>query len=695
MKTSSDPSTQNVDAERPPESGTTVASTGAYPVNPGEARLVQKWHRRIRMARAFDKPIRVMYARDRRYARGETGAEVSYSLIQAYIDILVAFLVARDPDVDCKPAENVGQAGLTDATDYGKTMEIVIRHLLKSARLKRKAARWVRSALTVGIGVLKASWQEVWGQDPHFTSRIRDAQKKIADIQVLMQRIREQDGDIEELQAQLNVMQKGLAERSEELIAAGLSMDLIRAEDMVYSIDNDSIIDTEECSWIGNRYFVDKEEMLSEFETLDRACVKSATMYAPREPKDKLSKESRYNGIVATVEDDESDAYKLGTGRNGRFGCAWEIWDADNGQFFTVIEGISDRFARTPQAPPCPTTKFDPYFLLSFTEVDGERHPQSYISRSCQLQDEIERTMTGFVEHRRRVKPKLGFDATSVKKTTINRLKNGTSEEYVAIEMVPGKEANTDIRKVLFPIAYAQIDMAIYSVEPLIHPMETVWGIQEALTSTVQVAKTATEADIQQAGTQAKTGFKRDVIEDKLTDIAIYCGECASYRLNTDEVRQIAGPQAFWIENATPEDLHNMIQIDIRAGSTGKPDNTARREAWAAVQPQLLQLMQIIANFRQTPPPMFANNLEAMLIETAERMGEQLDAQKFVPQAPQAPILGPGGLPLSNDQVSAAAAAQAGAQQPPQGGGKPPESNQPTSGQERLAPTTVPPAIAG
>lgn len=694
--TNDDPGTRNVDVDN---NTTPIVDKGdAYKPPPEETVLVRKWFRKIKISRAFDENIRKMYARDRRYARGETGMDVSYSLIQAYIDILCAFLVARDPDVDCPPGDSVGQEGLEDAELYGKTMEIIVKHLFKSSKLKRKASRWVRSALTVGIGVLKASWQEVWGQDPHIRARLKDAQKNVADIRVLMESIqRGETTDMEAALAQLKLLQDGLAAKSEVLIASGMALDLIRPEDMAYGIDYESVVDTDEGSWLGNRYFVDVEDLPSEFSSLDAACIKSATLYGPRKPKDKNDKEAKVNGVIGDIEENESDAFIKGGGgeKTNVFACCWEIWDTRSEQFFTIVEGVSDRWANPPQPPPCPTTKFDPYFVLSFTEIDGERHPQSLITRSNMLQDEIERSMTQFIEHRKRIKPKLGFDASKVTRDTIKRLEGGTSQEYVAIKFIAGAAEAADLQKVLFPITYAQIDMAIYSVEPIIRAMETVWGIQEALTSTVQVAKTATEADIQQAGTQAKTGFKRDVLEAGLTDLAIYFGECASFRMSRKEVQTIAGSGAYWIENASAEDLHTMIKLEIRAGSTGKPDSAARRDAWAVVQPQIKELMMLLANLRQTPPPQLADNLEQLLLETAERMGEQLNAKRFVPQAPEVVLMGPDGRPMTNEQLAAQQAPQPGApagNEPPAQDGPPPVPN---SGQEQLAPTEIPPAIAG
>ena len=82
--------------------------TGIDAADPAKAREradVERWAKRIEEARKFDEEARKQYARDRRYARGDTASEVGANLAGTYIDILESFLYARDPDVDALPAK--------------------------------------------------------------------------------------------------------------------------------------------------------------------------------------------------------------------------------------------------------------------------------------------------------------------------------------------------------------------------------------------------------------------------------------------------------------------------------------------------------------------------------------------------------------------------------------------------------------
>lgn len=694
-----DEATQNVDVETRAPTGQDAPGAADREVPAAERKAVERWLNAIKVSRAFDEEVRRTYGRDRSYCRAESSATVQYSLIQAYIDILVAFLVARNPDFDCTPAPSVGQEGAADAKLHGETMSIVIAHLLKSAKIKRKAKRLVRSALSVGIGWLKVTWQERWTSDPHIKDQLGDAQQNLAQIDSLIRLI--QSGEVTDMDAvtsRLAALQRGMAQNAERIVASGMAIDVVNPEDMVFSLDCDQVLDCDYGSWMGNRYFIHKDIALADFEGLTERMIEGATRYSPRKPRNRTDDSAP--AAVREISIEDADSYVTGgtSGQTAEFICAWEIWDGEANEFFTVIEGLYGRFAEQPAPPPTPTTRFYPYFGLSFTEVDGERHPQSLVQRSYKLQDEIERSMQNLITHRRRSVPKLGFDASKLAKETVEALEKGTTAEFVAIKLIGGVDTNTfDLTKSLFPITYNTVDMGLYATEPFVRAMETIWGIQEALTSTVQVAKTATEADIQQAGTQAKTGFKRDMLEELLSDLGQYTAEIASFKLDLAQAQAIAGAGAYWIQSVQPEDLASLLLIEVRAGSSGKPDTAAKREAWAATLPQIKEMMMMIANLRQTTPPALADNMEQLLLETADRAGDKIDAVRFIPQAPDPAMmrLAPNGRPLSNEEAAKederAAQQQAGQDGAPAPGGPPPAEN----GQEQLAPTALPPGIAG
>ncbi|MFN3327212.1 MAG: hypothetical protein ACK5AZ_27310, partial [Bryobacteraceae bacterium] len=173
----------------------------------------------------------------------DSGFEVDTNIIGSNLDTMVSFVYARDPDVDVIPSQMVEapkdpppqapqppdilqqamqgalqggpeQAGfeLARAQDefqqaqmlyqqqmaeyqakmqakrqrkleldlFSQTLEIVISKLWKKGKLKRQARRAVRSAMTVGVGYIKLSWQERAERDPLIQQQINDLQDSMA-----------------------------------------------------------------------------------------------------------------------------------------------------------------------------------------------------------------------------------------------------------------------------------------------------------------------------------------------------------------------------------------------------------------------------------------------------------------------------------------------------------------------------------
>jgi hypothetical protein len=183
-------------------------------------------------------------------------------------------------------------------------------------------------------------------------------------------------------------------------------------------------------------------------------------------------------------------------------------------------------------------------------------------------------------------------------------------------------------------VAYAQIDPALYDTGVIRAELEMIWGIQEALSSSIRTAKTATEAEIQQTGTNSRTGYIRDNLDDMMGELAEYTAEIAIQKLDGQDAKDLAGPWAFWPEGMKIEDIGSLVSVDIRAGSSGKPDTTRQRQAWATVMPVLQNAILQVGQLRGSSPQDIADSIEALIEETLQRTGDRLDAARFLPPAP-------------------------------------------------------------
>jgi hypothetical protein len=700
---------------------------------------VAKWANRLDQARKFDEPARVQYARDRRYARGDSGGEVDANIAGTNIDILESFLYAKDPDFDVTQGPSVrppsmetlrdaaedavsqmpevleagrqaaaqgiamgmpqdialqtGQLASQVKTDdlvktkieemrkafqkrqreikaFAETCEIIGSSLWHDASLKRRGRPWVRSGLTIGIGVIKASWQERTAPSPETTTGINDMQANIARAKAQLKALtdgdagfiaravdgvmsafgNDQEAKLAEYERQLATLQA----QPEMVMSRGFVVDCVAGEDFQVA-PGFTIANHLDAPWNAHRIFMAYDDACA-FANVPIESMREATRYSARKPE--MTK--RQAALIdPNVDAKDADAYTVGeTAEGGDFVALWEIWDRDTNSVLTRIEGV--KCWVKPAWNPVATTRFYPFFLFCTSEVDGQRHPQSLITRAAKLLDEYNRIGSAEAEHRRRVRPKTMFNAGAMDAANAKKLETGTTQEMVAVNTTVPK---ADLRGILVPVTYAALDPALYDRTRIVTEIERIFGTSEALAGagSTTVAKTATQTEIENTGFQARTGGRREQVEIALSDLALYTVEIARAYVTLEDAQAIAGPNATWPTYTGPDDLLRLVSVDIRAGSSGKPNTSAERESWGTLLPMLQAGVMQIGQLRQSSPIDIADSLEKLLRVTAERSGERFDIDDLLPPAGQpAPVPGMPGAPVDPNA-------------PPEAGGAPVE----------------------
>jgi len=525
----------------------------------------------------------------------------------------------------------------SDAKQFAQTTELVIQALWKQAKLKSQGLLTVNSALTVGPGWLKGCWQERTGDDPVMRNELNDLQEQLASLNEDQDELAEgESNDPEALKAEIQQKIAGIQSKIEVVVARGFVLDFVAAEDIQCSTDCGRLSDYLNGSYIAHRVFKPMDDAKAMFPRLGDK-IDNATLYQPRKPRDANEQSTTGNdvGSLANIEASDADSYVKGDSalssadKKGNV-AIWEVWAKDNGQVLTLVEGV-DYYAKDPYSPDPGTTRFYPFFLYAIGNTDGERHPVSLIKRSAKLFDEYNRARSNWKTARGRAIPKMGFNSAVLEPAEAQKIVNASIQELVGIDL---KNPDALIGNILMPIAYAQINEALYDTAPIMRELEKIWGVQEALTQGVSVAKTATEAEIQQTGTQSRIGYMRDGVDEVLTDLANYTAEIALQKMSHDDVVRIAGPWALWPEGLKVEDLSTLINVDIKAGSTGKPNSAARQQAWAAIYPMMDAAIDKIGALRGSSPSDIAECHAELIAETLSRTGERVDAERFLPDAP-------------------------------------------------------------
>ena len=601
--------------------------------------IKQLWYE-YEAARDFDKPARMGYAQDRKYAAGlgDPSWASDANLIGSIIDVMTSFLYAQDPDVGCKPAKHVGTAPNTDNTAFADTMEIVISILWKRAGLKKTARRMVRSALSVGPGWLKALMWSKKRPQPAVEKELHDAEAQLQRIQALKVDIAEDDdGDSEVDEAQLETLTAGLNAKLMLTKEYGMSTDFCRAEDIQVSLDVSALTDYTSADWISEDMYITKCALRARFPRLDEDDEKRAVVYYQKN----IPANAKGDVLQAATGEEAADgtysktapSLIMGGSKPVSFVKVVEFWDRRDGNIKTMVDGV-ERWAVEPYLPPQATSRFYPYFDLQLYEVDGQRHAQSLAWRLRKLQDEYSACRSNQRLTRERSIPGLLFNASLLSPEDAHRLEDSVIAEMVGIKPT---DVTMPLQNIVIAKPLPTIDVRLWDTKLIRDDMESLSGVQEALQqSGGSQPKTATEAQIQQTGFSTRTTSARDILEDLLTELAHYTAEAAIQEIDGSAVMRIAGPKAFWPFGMDVQDLLTMVDIEIDAGTTGKPNLAADKANWASILPLLQKLMVQIRQLQGSDPPL-ANALENLLRESLKRMDDRLDISEFVPTEPPPP----------------------------------------------------------
>ena len=164
--------------------------------------------------------------------------------------------------------------------------------------------------------------------------------------------------------------------------------------------------------------------------------------------------------------------------------------------------------------------------------------------------------------------------------------------------------------------------------------MEWISGLGDAQRGGIMRAKTATEANIQQAGLATRVQEKVDMTEDWLKKLSWFAVEILLQEITPDKAQEIAGPNAFW-PILNKEQLYKSVYLDIAAGSTGMPDTDAEKMRWTELMPLIMQNIQFVQQLRQMGVPDQFNPYVQLLQETFKRFDERIDIGQFLPPMPE------------------------------------------------------------
>jgi len=590
-----------------------------------EKALAKRWGKRLETAlktQTKDK-VEARYKKLRKYVRGDVGGDDSPGLVRTNIihsnfAAILPQIYAKNPEISVTPTEAAGQSDPW-VPQFCKTLQCVLnRVFIKDAKLKKRAKSAIRSAMTTAIGWAKVSWQKDIKTDPLIESRMADSQDNLQRIRHLISEIDDDDSsraDLEAKQAELEQQIAAIEQQAEVVAVEGIVIDRVLTEDLFILDDTLNDFDGyDEADALAHRVWM----------TIDK--------YKQTFGKEPPKTANRYGG------DKKEKGTQAGSDTAVELVAVFEAWDRVSMRVYTLCAG-ADEWARDPYTPTAIGKRFYGFFALAFNPTDGEMHPLADTELLTELQDEYNTTRTNFAEHRKENVPvrvyRKGGDLTD---GDIKALSNRQANQWVGIEGNPDNPIDKDIAILTNP----PVDPNTYDVQPILRDAEMVLGAGDAAKGSVNRAKTATEAEIMNQGLQSRVAERSDVVEDWIAEMAQFAAELCLQELTLEQVKRIAGADAVWPE-MRKDDIFDLVQIEIRAGSTGRPNKNKEREQWGQMLPQIQKSIEQIMQLRQGGQDDMAETVMKLLEETLRRFDERIDIESFLPPrkegegAPQIP----------------------------------------------------------
>jgi hypothetical protein len=307
--------------------------------------------------------------------------------------------------------------------------------------------------------------------------------------------------------------------------------------------------------------------------------------------------------------------------------CVYEIWDQDSNRVHYVCEG-EEGFCKESQSPDWTGKRWYPFFLLAFNEIDGSFYPLSDIDLADKLVKEYNQNREDFVRDRKSCLPiKVVRKGGSLTPDDVKRLTNAEGGDTVVVEGVGGQPLTND----MYMGSLGTLNAANYDTSSSRYDMERILGGSDSSTGSITKAKTATEAEILSQGLRSRTGERQDSLEDTLNELGPYCLEVMLRKYSPQEVQKIAGPSASWPQMAL-EDIFNQVSVEVRGGSTGKPDRLQEQDRWTKLLPIINEAVSKVSELRAQGQEAMAQAVVELVRETLRRFDERVDIEQFLPR---------------------------------------------------------------
>lgn len=602
-------------------------SDGKTAASKAEEAAVSVWAGRINTAKKDLEKRNKRLPTNRKYLTGEQHSDGSAGLVRAnlllaHIRSLNARTFAKNPEIAIAPSDSVPDDELEAVKLFCTTAETVLdRKLIKDGKLKKRMRGVLRSVRTTGEGWLKIIFHTVTRENPVMIEQYKGLEDNLNKVKKLMEdkrRGQKSQEENEALRYEIEQQMEGIQAQVEMTVFRGIVIDNVLTEDM-FILDK-GIMNFEyyeDASAMAHRIWMKKTEYEEKFDVIkeDQA---GPTLYDEPKKDEEDDEKTRSSS---------TEIGKAGEKSKTKFVEFFEIWDKSSNRIYSYATGMKS-WCKPPFTPEKIGKRFYPFFRLGFNIIDGKTEAVSDVDLGRELQDEYNTTRTNFADHRKAAIPAKIARKGGLQDIDVKNIQKRKISDIVFVE-IPGHDP---LSNHMFEFHHDRIDPLVYDTSQIRSDMEIVLGQGEANVGTVYKPKTATEAEILNESASTQGSDQLDMIEDYLTEIATYALELLVQELTEEEVKKIAGNRASWPQ-LSRDAAFDLIQLNIRAGSTTKPNKAKEMERWTQLYPLIKETIIEVEELKLAGKHTAADAMVRLLKETLRRFEERIDIDSYLGKA--------------------------------------------------------------
>lgn len=436
-----------------------------------------------------------------------------------------------------------GQARRAMLDRIGKTAEKLLQYFFDEPipKLKIQLKQMIRRIDTCGVGYLKLGYQREYKADPTISQNVRDCSTQIAELERML--ADRADGKIEDGSAELEKLKltlKTLQDQEYLLVREGLAWTFPRAWQIIPDTATQQLKGFIGARWLAEEWLLSPDE-IKRFYKVDID-----------------------TGFTKYSKDGTS-----GTDPKDGKACVWIYYDLEQHVCYHLVDGYSD-FLQTGD-PDIQIEQFHPIFALTFNDLedDDDIFPPSEVDLIRPQCMQVNLARQGLANHRQANRP--GYVAGSGVFSADDKMKlaGHADSEVITLDAV---DRSTKIGDVLMAKPTIPITPELYDVEPFFVDIQRQRQTQEANFGGMS-GGTATESTIAESGRVSGIQSTIDDLDEWLTDVVRAAGQVLLQMMSPDMVKKIVGPGAVWPTLAR-DDIVAEIYLDIKAGSTGRPNKS-------------------------------------------------------------------------------------------------------------------------